>query len=269
MERRGIRPGSVRKRKRSGRGGVPLKRKWALFAWLLAAGAVLLGILLPCLLLQQQKNNWMKQQEWVAYEPVLPLQFNQGLNFVAREAAYGEMQLEEAQETCRNQLELLLENGVLEAGYYWPSALELQNGLLAEEQPVWKLVYGVSKNAFKQIRETALVEVQMDAISGQLYQVGYLEMQTDAGAFTECNAYRTVQNFVYPYLGREGIVLESSDNRQASMLLDDGSFVFCCWGEDPWYQYIAILDANDYEQREKLRDAWLSQQEKEMAEAAE
>ena len=82
----------------------------------------------------------MKQSEWISYEQILPLQFDQTLNFVERKAVNGELWLEEAEEACRVQLEILLENGALTAGYYWPAALELQSGLLAEEQPVWQLI---------------------------------------------------------------------------------------------------------------------------------
>ena len=261
MERRGTH--SDRIRARACRNQV-VRKNSAVLAWLLAVVVVLLGILLPCLLLRKQETNWMKQSEWISYEQILPLQFDQTLNFVERKAVNGELWLEEAEEACRVQLEILLENGALTAGYYWPAALELQSGLLAEEQPVWQLIFCLSEEGSKTMGgRTAVLEVQMDALNGQIYQVGYMEMQMGADeALEKNNAYIAVQNFVYPYLGREGVILESSDDRQASMLLDDGSFVYYCCGEAPWYQYVAILDAHDYERTEELRDAWLNRQQK-------
>lgn len=246
-------------------------------AWL--AGMIVLliiacGLLLPVLLLNKQKMELERQREYVTYAQVQPLYFGKDEHFSHREPEKEEMTLTEADFIARKKLQEYFAMEILQTPQDWP--LNMEDAQLATDGKVWRLLYGVD--------QVAWLEVRLDSIRGTIYLIGYLEQQSDCEkdvkgmpsgepqndisvkeeernlSDTEADVLRMAQQMALEYQEEDGELLDHKGDDYAAVALKDGHIAVACWGNNPWWQYMAVVEAQTY-QEDNTGGGWLWKEE--------
>ena len=114
----------------------------------------------------------------------------------------------------------------------------------------------------------------MDSIRGTIYLIGYLEQQSDCEkdvkgmpngepqndisvkeeernlSYTEADVLRMAQQMALEYQEEDGELLDHKGDDYAAVALKDGHIAVACWENNPWWQYMAVVEAQTYQEED-------------------